>query len=94
MGRSRRHSQAQITKKLQACEADIAAGKTIAEVCQALGISKQTFYRWRGQQRTSKSSDAERLRSLEDENTRLRRIVADQALIIQQLQDRQRMTKR
>lgn len=87
MRKRKRHSPAQIARKLQDAEAMSASGKTIAETCQALQISKQTLHRWRASHPTAILAEIRRMRALEDENDRLRRIVADQALLIQSLQD-------
>jgi hypothetical protein len=65
----------------------IASGRTIAETCSALHVSKQTLHRWRASQTIAVRGEAGQLHELRDENVRLRRIVADQALRIQSLQD-------
>ena len=63
-----------------------ASGKT-GEVIRRHGISSETFYRWRKKYGAMQTSDAKRLRALEEENRRLKRVVADQALNIQVLKD-------
>ena len=55
-------------------------GKTIPEAAKELGISEQTYHRWRNQYGGMKADDAKRLKELERENRRLKAIVADQAL--------------
>lgn len=60
------------------------------QVCKRLGISEQTFYRWRIKYGALKEDEAVRLRALEAENARLKRIVAEQALDISMLKDLQR----
>jgi len=60
-------------------------GKTIPEAAKELGISEQTYHRWRNQYGGMKADDAKRLKELERENARLKRIVADQALNIDAL---------
>ena len=55
-------------------------GKTIPEAAKELGISEQTYHRWRNQYGGMKADDAKRLKELERENSRLKAIVADQAL--------------
>ena len=65
----------------------LGAGKTIGQVVQQLGISEQTFHRWWNQYGGMKAGDAKRLKELEQENTRLKRVVADQALDKQILQE-------
>jgi putative transposase len=61
-------------------------GKT-GDVIRRHGISRETFYRWRRQYGGMQVSDTKRLRALEEENRRLKRIVADQALNLQVLKD-------
>jgi len=75
-----RHSAEQIVTKLREAEAMLAAGRTIAQVVQALGVSEQTFHRWRNQYGGMKEGEARRLKELEVQNARLKRLVADQAL--------------
>ena len=78
----KRHSPEQIIRKLREAEAMLASEKTIGQVCQALEVSEQTYHRWRNQYGGMKGSDARRLKELEQENARLKRVVADQALDI------------
>lgn len=75
-----RHSAEQIVTKLREAEAMLAAGRSIAQVVQALGVSEPTFHRWRTQYGGMKADEARRLKELEIENARLKRLVADQAL--------------
>lgn len=79
MGR-KRHRPEQIIEKLRAAEVEMSAGATIAQVCTKLGISEQTFHRWRNQYGGMKGPEMKRLKELEAENRRLKRLVADQAL--------------
>jgi transposase-like protein len=72
-----RHSAEQIVTKLREAEAMRAAGKTVAQVVQALGVSEQTFHRWQTQYGGMKADEARRLKELEIENARLKRAVAD-----------------
>ena len=62
-------------------------GRSITEVTKALEISEQTFHRWRAQYGGMKADDAKRLKELERENARLKRIVADQVLENQALRE-------
>jgi len=64
-----------------------AAGKTIGEVLQSLEVSEATLSRWRSQYGGMKSEEAKRLKKLEEENSPLRKLVADQALDIQMLRE-------
>jgi putative transposase len=72
---------------LTRAEVDLAAGLTIGQVCQKLAISEQTFHRWRAQYGGMKADDAKRLKELEVENERLKRLVAQLALDTQMLQE-------
>ena len=72
-----RHSPEQIVTKLREAEAMLAAGKSVAQVVQALGVSEQTFDRWRNQYGGMKEGEARRLKDLEVENARLKKAVAD-----------------
>lgn len=72
-----RHTPEQIIQKLREADAMLAAGKTVAQVVQALGVSEATFNRWRSQYGGMKSEEAKRLKELEMENARLKRAVAD-----------------
>jgi len=87
MGTRRRHTPEQIIRKLREAEAELASGATIAHVCQKLGVSEPTFHRWRNQYGGMKADDAKRLKGLEAENARLKRLVADLALDKQMLQE-------
>ncbi len=82
-----RHSAEQIVKKLRDADAMLSAGKSVGEVLQSLGISVATLSRWRSQYGGMKSEEARRLKQLEDENSRLKKLVADQALDIQMLKE-------
>ncbi|HEF5875899.1 TPA: transposase, partial [Burkholderia cenocepacia] len=78
-----RFSEEQIIGVLK--EAD--AGMKVADLCRKHGISDATFYNWRSRYGGMDVSEARRLRQLEEENQRLKRLVADQALDIQVLKD-------
>jgi putative transposase len=64
-----------------------AAGAQVRELCRQHGITEQTFYRWRGKYDGLQVSEAKRLRALEDENRRLKRLVADLSLDNAMLKD-------
>ena len=76
----RRHSPEQIIAKLREADALLGGGATIGHVCQHLEISEQTFHRWRNQYGGMKANEAKRLKELEQENARLKKLVAEQAL--------------
>ena len=76
----KRHTPEQIIRKLRLADAELSAGKTIGQVCQSLGVSEQTFHRWRNQYGGMKANQMKRLKELERENARLKKVVADQAL--------------
>jgi putative transposase len=64
-----------------------AAGAQVRELCRQHGITEQTFYRWRGKYDGLQVSEAKRLKALEDENRRLKRLVADLSLDNAMLKD-------
>lgn len=72
----RKHSEAQIIEGLKQVE----AGRTAAEVGRELGVSKHTIYAWKAKYGGLEVSEAQRLRQLEDENRRLKQLVADLSL--------------
>ena len=79
MGR-KRHGAEQIIAKLREAEVELARGKTPGEICRKLGITEQTYYRWRREYGGLRVDQARRLKELERENARLKKLVADQAL--------------
>jgi len=81
--RRRRHSPAQVVRKLRDADAMLNAGKDLAAVLQALEVSEATYHRWRNQYGGMKAEEAVRLKKLEEENQRLKQIVAEQQLDIQ-----------
>ena len=83
--RRKRHTQEQIVRKLRDADAMLNAGQDQAAVAQALEVSEATSLRWRNQYGGMKSEEARRLKQLEEENKKLKEIVADQALDIRML---------
>ena len=83
--RRKRHSPEQIVKKLRDADAMLNAGKDLAAVLQSLEVSEATYHRWRNQYGGMKSEEAKRLKQLEEENKRLKEIVAEQQLDIKML---------
>jgi transposase-like protein len=90
MAAAKRYSPEQIVAKLREHEKLQGQRLTIPAACKRLGISDQTFYRWRIRYGALKEDEAQRLKALEQENSRLKRIVAEQALDISMLKDLQR----
>ena len=78
--KGKRHAPEQIIAKLREADALLASGASIGQICQKLAVAEQTFHRWRNQYGGMKARDAKRLKELEQENARLKRLVADQAL--------------
>ena len=81
--RKRRFREEQIIGILR----EVEAGATIREVCRRHGIAETTYYRWRAKYGDMDVNEARRLKQVEEENLRLKRIVADQALNLQILKD-------
>jgi putative transposase len=79
---STRHTPEQIINKLRQAEVEIANGATIAQVCKQIGVTDQTYYRWRSEYGGMRVDQAKRLKELERENAQLKKVVADQALDI------------
>ena len=76
----KRYSAEQIIKKLREAEVLQAQGQTVEQVVRQLGVTNQTYYRWRKEYGGLKVDQAKRLKELEKENTRLKKLVAEQAL--------------
>ena len=83
----RRHSPEQVVRKLREADRLLGEGIELPEVVKQLEVSEQTYYRWRNQFGGMKAEDVKRLKELEVENARLKRIVADQVLENQALKE-------
>ena len=83
--RRKRHSPEQIIKKLRDAEGMLNSGKDLALVLQTMEVSQSTYDRWRAQYGGMKAEEAKRLKELEDENRRLKQLVADLSLDNQML---------
>ena len=83
----KRYTAEDIIHKLREGDVLIAQGKTIAEVCKHIGITDQTYYRWRKEYGGLEIDQAKRMKDLERENVRLKRLVADLSLEKQVLKD-------
>ena len=76
----KRHSAEQVVAKLREADIQLGKGLRVPEVCKQLGISEQTYYRWRTKYGGMDPQMAKQLKELEKENSRLKRLVANQAL--------------
>lgn len=83
----KRYSAEQIVGMLRQADVGLGKGLKVPEVCKQLGISEQTYYRWRQKYGGMAPDVAKQLKALEKENARLKRLVADQALDIQILKE-------
>jgi transposase-like protein len=75
-----KHTAEQIVAKLRQAEVELAKGRTIPQVSKLLGITEQTYYRWRKEFGGLRLDQAKRLKQLEQENARLKKVVADLTL--------------
>ena len=79
---AKQKSGTEIVGKLRQADVQLAQGKTVPEVCRELGISQQTYYRWRNKYGGMSPDMIKQLRALQKENLRSRKVVSDQALDI------------
>ena len=78
--KGRKHTVEQIISKLREAEVVLGRGQPLAKVVRKLGITEQTYYRWRKEYGGIRTDQAKRLKELEKENTRLKKLVADLSL--------------
>jgi transposase-like protein len=83
----KRFQAEQIIGKLREAEVEISKGQTIGQVAKKLGITEQTYYRWRKEYGGLRTDQAKRLKELEKENGRLKKVVANQALDMEILKE-------
>jgi transposase-like protein len=76
----KRYTPEQIISKLREAEVLLSQGQTVAQACKSLGVSEQTYYRWRREYGGMGTTQVRRLKGLERENTRLKKLVADLSL--------------
>ena len=76
----KKHTPEQIITKLREAEVVMSTGSSVGEVCRQIGVTEQTFYRWRNEYGGLSIDQAKRLKLLEAENSRLKRAVADLTL--------------
>ena len=77
---SKRHTAEQIISKLRGAEVLLAKGTKMLQVCRKLGITEQTYYRWRKEYGGVRTDQVKRLKEVEKENARLKKLVADLSL--------------
>ncbi len=77
---ARRHKPEDIIGKLREAEIVLAQGSTVADACRRIGVTEQSYYRWRKEYGGLKMDQARRMKELEKENARLRRAVSDLTL--------------
>lgn len=85
--KKKRHTPEQIVKKLRTASEELARGTSIEEVCRKLEVSVATYHRWNKQYGGAKMETVKRLKELEKENGRLKKIVAEQALDLDMLKE-------
>ena len=83
----KRYTAEQIVAKLREAEVELSKGQSTAQVCKKIGVSEQTYYRWRREYGGLRLEQAKRLKALERENARLKKLVADQAIDISILKE-------
>ena len=86
MGKAK-YTPEQIIQKLRTAEVELSKGETVPVVCKKIGVTQQTYYRWRSEYGGLRLDQAKKLKALELENSRLKKMVADQALEISILQE-------
>jgi transposase-like protein len=87
MPRGKKFSAEQIIGKLREAEVEIAKGQSVGQVAKKLSITEQTYYRWRKEYGGVRTDHVKRLKDLEKENARLRKLVANQALDMEILRE-------
>jgi transposase-like protein len=85
--KKKRHTPEQIVKKLRVASEELARGTNIEEVCRKLEVSVATYHRWNKQYGGAKMETVKRLKELEKENSRLKKMVAEQALDLDMLKE-------
>jgi len=85
--KQKRHSVDQIVSKLRKADVELGKGKKVPEVCKELEVTKQTYYRWRQKYGGMQPVMVKQLKSREKKNSRLKKLVADQALDMEILKE-------
>jgi len=85
--KQQRHSVEQVIAKLRRADVELGKGRTVPEACKILEITEQTYYRWRQKYGGMAPSMAKELKALQQENARLKKLVANQALDMEILRE-------
>ena len=80
MAKKKHHTPEQIIHLLRQAEVELATGQSVPQACRKLGVSEQTYYRWRNEYGGIRTDQAKRLKDLERENARLKKLVAEAEL--------------
>jgi transposase-like protein len=83
----KKHTPEQIVKKLREAEMELAKGAIVSDVSRKLGVSEQTYYRWKQQYGGGQADQQIKVKELERQNARLKKMVAEQAMDIDALKD-------
>ena len=83
----KRFSAEEIVNKLRQADVELSRGSTVAQACKQIGVTEQTYYRWRKEYGGMKVDQAKRLKELEKQNARLKKLVADLSLDKAMLQE-------
>ena len=83
----KRHTPEQVINKLRQVAVELANGATVAQACKKIGVTEQTYYRWRSEYGGMRVDQAKRLKELEKENAQFKKLVAEQALDIATLKE-------
>jgi len=78
--KQKRHTPDEVIRKLREAEPRLASGTKVTDLCKELRVSENTFHRWRARYGGMRPPETKRLRELEKENARLKKIVAEQAV--------------
>ena len=87
MAKKRHHAPEPIIHLLRPAEVELAGGQAVPQVCRKLGIADQTYYRWRKEYGGVRTDQAKRLKDLERENARLKKLVAERDLEIEVMKE-------
>jgi len=83
----KRHTPEQIIHKLRQAEVELGQGSTVPQACKKIGVTEQTYYRWRNEYGGLRLDQAKRMKALETENSRLKKLVADLSLDVEILKE-------